>query len=384
MKKQLIIFGITRVLAIVIGINILVAGQLIEAAQPYPAQLCPELSETQVNATKAQENGWTLVMGNMLFKNFQSEAVSDDAPAGYLTRVVVIFDETSLFIINSVGRDKAQPPNYYRCICPPNPPRPCFPYSQDFKDLLIDEVELVSDGDGFGDDLLDFIDAGDSIMGLWPHPDDECFIPGIFTVAGGDRENPCWVVVLISLDSPPYIYNPEKTALRRQAIAWFEETYLEEYINLNMTRVNGRWEWTMDEIKAAYKAVIEEKQPDILLTFTRFGFNGGVQHVLISDIVTEIWHELTYEPKPKIYWFINMDQGPMMLAHGELFEYVTYPPTSVLDLDVYSSVLGKTYWEAKVEIWEQYAPSIGVLNTWMNIPGNLENNDRHEYFMRVK
>jgi len=241
-----------------------------------------------------------------------------------------------------------------------------------------------SEGDSNHCELERDINSGMSIMGLWPHPDDECFVPGIFILAGS-KGNKCWVVTLISLDSYPY--TPESRELRQQANDWFEDTYLEEYINLNMVRAAPSpdlwhgYPWSNETIKARYITEIEAKQPDILLTFTPYGFSGGLEHTLLSEMITEIWDELTYEPKPKIYWFINTDQGPRSEENNE---HELYPPTNILDLDVYSDTLGMTYWEAKVEFWEQYAPSLGALDTWMNTPGNLEGNDRKEYFMRHK
>jgi hypothetical protein len=200
----------------------------------------------------------------------------------------------------------------------------------------------------------------------------------------GSKGNKCWVVTLISLDSPPYSENPDMREKRIQANEWFEEQYLEEYINLNMLRdsESGGWHgytWSNETIKAQIKAEIEEKQPDILLTFTPFGYTGGIEHILFHEIVTELWNELSYEPKPKIYWFVNTDQGP---RREEFHEDDLYPPTNVLNLDVYSDILGMTYWEAKVDFWEQYAPSLGALKTWLNTPSNLENNDKKEYYIK--
>ena len=192
-------------------------------------------------------------------------------------------------------------------------------------------------------------------------------------------------------------YLPEQAKEpRQQAIQWFKETYLwpngGDLINLDMPRGQDPpppsnagwhgWHWTMDEIKAAFKEQIEEKQPDILLTFTPYGACDLPEHGEISEMITEIWNELTYEPKPMIYWFINTDQGPRL--EDDCNEDELYPPTDILDLDVYSDALGMTYWDAKKEFWEQYAPSVGALNNWLNTPGNLDSNDKKEYFMRYQ
>lgn len=244
-----------------------------------------------------------------------------------------------------------------------------------------DEIKPVSNN--YISELEEDINNGLSIMGIWPHPDDEVYTPGIFVYAA-DKGNTCWIVHLISLDSVP-IHAQES---RFEAIHWLKETYLwpngGDCINLNMSRDKESggwhtWTWSNETIKAKYKAIIEEKKPDILLTFSPYGSCDLAEHSLISDIVTDIWDELEY--KPKIYWFINTDQGPRTDPCGE---HEIYTPTDILDLDIYSENLGMTYWEAKVGFLEEYRSSVGGLNRWMNIEGNLESNDRQEYFVRYK
>ncbi len=238
---------------------------------------------------------------------------------------------------------------------------------------------LIKNHDHELDELEKDINNGMSIMMIEPHPDDEVYTPGIFMIAG-NKGNKCWVVALISVDHIP----EQAREARRQAISWFEEKYLEEYINLGMARgIAGKWhgwEWDFETIKAKYKEVIEEKQPDILLTFSPYGSCDLPEHYEISNIITNIWDELTYEPKPKIYWFINTDQGPRV---EECNEDEHYPPTDVLNLDTYSDKLGMTYWEAKIEIWQKYAPSVPPLYNILD-PDFLEKNDKKEYFVRYK
>lgn len=229
-------------------------------------------------------------------------------------------------------------------------------------------------------ELLKDIEEGKSIMGFWPHPDDEVYTPGILTMAG-DKGNKIWIVSLVSIE-----YVPEKAKeARYQAIDWLEDKYLEEYIDLNMARgpkfKNNwhSWQWDLETIKSKYKKIIEEKRPGILLTFTPYGSCDLIEHGIISDIVTEIWSELNYEPKPKIYWFINTNQGP---RNEVCLENELYPPTDVLDLNVYSETLGKTYWEAKIELWQKYAPSVPPLNNFLT-PDSFEKDDKKEYFFKV-
>lgn len=231
-------------------------------------------------------------------------------------------------------------------------------------------------------ELLQLIKEGKSIMGCWPHPDDEVYSPGIYPM-GKHYNNQMWIVHLISVDCVAEEVRDE----RRAVLQWFEKTYLEKLYNLEMVRgVEGNWhgwEWVTDPvnpdfsiIKQEYKAIIEAEKPDILITFTPFGFADKIEHGIISDVITEIWHELEYTPKPRIFWFVNVDQGP--LINGPHYEHYRYPPKS-MDLDVYSNVLGRTFWDATVEIWEQYSSSVPPINAFLNHE-LFYNNDHKAYW----
>lgn len=247
----------------------------------------------------------------------------------------------------------------------------------------IDEHQSLDEGE-----LLKDIEKGKSIMWLEPHPDDEVYSPGLFAVAR-DKGNQVWVVTLVEIASIPTIAQIP----RQEAINWFEEKYLKpgggEYINLGMKRgslypppcsqIHG-YCWTYEELKAAYKKQIEEKRPDMLVTFSPFGYMGGYEHAEISKIAIEVWNELDWETKPKIYWFINTNQGPRVDAYNE---NELYPPTDVLELDVHSDVLNMTYWEAKIEIWQKYSISVPPLKNFLTPEFIESGNDKKEYFFEV-
>lgn len=219
-------------------------------------------------------------------------------------------------------------------------------------------------------ELFRDIKKGASIMGLQSHPDDcEAFTPGAFIMAGGDAGNNCWIVSVI----PIHQINSDQQEARAEAIAWFEENYLEEYLFLD-----GR-PLIYDHIKSQLISIIEEKKPDILLTFTPFGWNEHPEHIMLSAMITDIWDELSYNPK--IYWFIAAGQCPSVPS-GPYDMRGMYPPTSILNLDKYSNVLGKTFWEAKLEVYEHYRSSVPGIDACLN--ESIQNNNRKEYFRRKR
>ncbi len=215
------------------------------------------------------------------------------------------------------------------------------------------------------------IDDAKSIMWIGPHPDDEMFISGTLALAGGDKGNKCYCICIVSPDD----INPDLNITnRKEAINWFKNTYLEDYTSLNETRP-----FSWENIKTKIQTIIEEIKPDIIITFSPYGYFNQPDHVATSMTLTELYNSLSY--KPEIYYVINMDQD--LPLNKKNYEYNQYPPTDIINLNVYSNKLGKTYWNAKIEIWEHYSKSIPDLALLLNNKKLIEKNDRNEYFMSV-
>jgi hypothetical protein len=96
--------------------------------------------------------------------------------------------------------------------------------------------------------------------------------------------------------------------------------------------------------------------------------------------VGSIYNNLGYEAD--MYYLINMNQD--LAPNKANREYENYPPTDAINLDAYSAKLGKTFWEAKLEVWEHYSHSIPDLEKLLNNTEKLQNNDRKEYFTRAE
>jgi hypothetical protein len=60
-----------------------------------------------------------------------------------------------------------------------------------------------------------------------------------------------------------------------------------------------------------------------------------------------------------------------------------YHPTDIINLNVYSNELGKTFWDAKLEVWRHYSSSIPDLARLLVDTKFLQNNDEKEYFRKV-
>jgi LmbE family N-acetylglucosaminyl deacetylase len=224
-------------------------------------------------------------------------------------------------------------------------------------------------------ELQDDIDKGSTVMFVFVHPDDEVFVSGTIALVGGDKTSSCYICCLGSLDN----VRREKIDVpsRLKAIRWITKKYLKDYIFLdnNFTTLTPK---IINVIKPKLKEVIEEKKPDILITFAPSGYDGNVNHRLTSKIVTDIYPTLSYAPK--LYFLINVDQELNFKAR----EYRKYPPTDAIDLNVHSEKLGKKLWDEKLEIWENYSDSTPIIMGVMARKERLDKNDQKEYFRKMK
>lgn len=227
--------------------------------------------------------------------------------------------------------------------------------------------------------LLDFIDDGDSVMFIQPHSDDEVFSPGLFVYLH-DKGNTVWDV---STGMVKNMGDDHLEDSRNASLLWFNQTYLEPngggYIFLNHSYPSIN-DIRYIQIKPTLKSKIEELQPDILITFTPYGYFGNTDHQLVSQMVSEIYPTLTYEPK--LYYFINMDEGVDPVAPD--YEYQTYPSTDSIDLDVTSVGLGDTYWNKAYEIWEKYNESVTGVYNFINDQSRVDAHSRFEHFRVVE
>jgi len=218
------------------------------------------------------------------------------------------------------------------------------------------------------------IDSGKTVMFIFPHPDDEAWVAGTLALVAADKGTFCYVCCLGSVANvrSENIDVPS----RLQAIRWLTKTYLRDYIFLenNFTSITPKM---LTAMKPSLIEAIEDKKPDIIITFSPAGYDGNINHRMASKLVGEAYYSLSY--KPKLYYVINIDQELQMKAR----EYRKYPPTDIIDLDAFSEKMAKTIWDAKLEIWRRYSDSSPVLMGITARTKRLENNDHKEYFMKV-
>jgi LmbE family N-acetylglucosaminyl deacetylase len=243
--------------------------------------------------------------------------------------------------------------------------------------LSCPEVFAKAKSTGFKNkgDLQKDIEESKTAMFVCPHPDDEVFIAGTIAFSEKDKDNIFYVLCVGSLD------NVRKESIdvpsRIKAIRWLDKTYLKDYIFLDniFTKIEPKM---AQEIKKQVAYMIEERKPDIIITFSPAGYDGNHNRKMISKIVTDACLLLSY--RPKVYYVINMDQELQFKAR----EYRKHPPTDIIDLNVDSKRLGKSVWEAKLEIWSHYSDSVPAIMGIMAHTERLEKNDRKEYFMRAR
>lgn len=212
---------------------------------------------------------------------------------------------------------------------------------------------------------------GKSVMFICPHPEDEVFIAGTIAFVAGEKETFFYICCLGSMENlrRENIDVPS----RLKAIRWLTKRYLRDYIFLenNFTAITPK---VINAIKPKLIEAIENNNPAIIITFSHFGYDGDQNRRLTSKIVTDILPSLGY--RPELYFLINTDQE----LNYKFKEYRKFPSTDSIDLNSHSKKLGKTLWEAKLEIWDKYSDSVPSIMGVIARKKRLESNDHKEYF----
>lgn len=108
---------------------------------------CPDLIGIQVDIDKAVANGWNHP-DSVLVHMFSSDLVTGGiGPSGENVLVRIFHDETNLITLVT-AEDNADPPNMYTCVCPPEPPQPCYEFSEIFTENVLNDIIYEGDGNG--------------------------------------------------------------------------------------------------------------------------------------------------------------------------------------------------------------------------------------------
>jgi LmbE family N-acetylglucosaminyl deacetylase len=223
--------------------------------------------------------------------------------------------------------------------------------------------------------LLNDLQSGKSIMWIDAHPDDELAVAGTLALACQNKRIDCWIICIGSLENVVSTIagktDQEVRIDRNETIEWMKKNYLKDYILLG-----NRFSAVTDKekIKPQLKQKIEELRPDILLVFTPYGYSNNKNHQDVSDMVLDLVDELSY--KPGVYMVVNDDT---IIKRQR--EYLKYPPTDLIPLTI-NLLDGRTAWDAKLEIWENYRSSVGLAESLLSDAIKLKTVARFELFKK--
>jgi len=223
-------------------------------------------------------------------------------------------------------------------------------------------------------ELLKDIMGKKSIMWIGPHPDDEIAVAGTLALACADNGNKGYIVCLGSLQN---IMRGVNIGLRKDAIDYFSKKYFIEYkfLDAKFTVMTPK---VLKALRSKLITFIEQNKPAVIITFSPAGYYGNRNHIATSRLVTEVVSDLSY--KPKLYYVINMDQEMVR----PVYEYEEYPPSDIVNLDVYSVQIGKTLWDAKLDIWQKYSSSVPIIKGFLSDKKRIKRSDHKEYFRKEK
>lgn len=182
-----------------------------------------------------------------------------------------------------------------------------------------------------------------TLLGVWAHPDDEAYLSsGLMALARAAGER---VVVATATKGEvgtddPAVYPPERLALIR------ERETANSLAALDVTEHHwlGHLDGTLDEIPAGrpvrqIRRLIEDVQPDTIVTFGPEGMTGHADHQAVSSWTTRAWLELD---RPCRLWYATVTPefhdtwGTVNAEVGFWFEGAIPPcdPVSELAFDV--------------------------------------------------
>jgi LmbE family N-acetylglucosaminyl deacetylase len=203
-------------------------------------------------------------------------------------------------------------------------------------------------------------ETNNSIMYVFPHTDDEMLCPGTIITQNLSGDNVFVLCYGGNNRLPVQIKDKRETANN-----WFNQTYLTEYIILNLNTLNNE-----PYIQSQILPIIETIQPEVIVTFSPMGFNMQPHHRICSSIVSSVVENLSYNCS--MWWMINTDQGVLT---RDYYEHLSFPPNLVFDV---SSV-----WCEKMASWWYYSFSARQLEMYYRDMDRLLSNDKCEYFLEV-
>lgn len=183
-----------------------------------------------------------------------------------------------------------------------------------------------------------------TVIALFAHPDDEAFGPG-GTIAKLSKEYTSYLVCVTNGDS--------KNGSRKHEIALGKLRKKELLASAKLLGIKkvfflGYRDGSLNnniyhEIADKLKALLEQLQPELLLTFEPRGVSGHTDHIVVSNITSFLFHKLPFV-KSAWYYCLHEDQ-----RNTQGHDYFIFMPQGYADVEIQKKVDVSDVWDIKLQ-----------------------------------
>ncbi|MGI8419298.1 MAG: PIG-L deacetylase family protein [Candidatus Levyibacteriota bacterium] len=186
------------------------------------------------------------------------------------------------------------------------------------------------------------------VVAVFAHPDDEAFFTG-GTLATFAKERDVYTICVTAGDAG--LNSSDKTGslaeirkeelLQSGKILGIKQTFFLDYKDGTLS--NGLYHEVADKIQK----ILEDIQPEILITFELRGISGHLDHIAVSMITSYVFERMA---QIKELWYFANTKGP----HSVRKDYFIFWPPAYDKSEISKTIDVNPVWDQKVEAMKQH------------------------------
>ena len=213
------------------------------------------------------------------------------------------------------------------------------------------------------------------LVGIFAHPDDEAFGPG-GTLALSSQEAEVFLICITDGDALCEDHAKEKELgkIRRE-----ELQKSSEILGIKKVFFLGYHDGSLShnlyhEIADKIQQLLEELQPDTVMTFEPRGVSGHIDHIVASMVTSFVFHKLSFIHT--LMYYCNRDSMRKLSK-----DYFIYMPQGYKEHEVQRIVDTSLVWDTKVEAMNMHKSQQHDIDRILSMSQQLP---KEEYFLIVE
>lgn len=213
------------------------------------------------------------------------------------------------------------------------------------------------------------------LVGIFAHPDDEAFGPG-GTLALEAQSAEVYIICITNGDAVL------GTVAEQKKLGRIRKKELQkscEMLGVKKVFFLGYHDGSLNhnlyhEIADKLKKLLEELQPDTLMTFEPRGVSGHIDHIVASMVTSFVFHKLPYIHT--LMYYCNRDAMRQLMK-----DYFIYMPQGYKEHEVQKIVDTSAVWDTKVQAMNMHKSQQHDIDRILGMSQQLP---KEEYFLVVK